>query len=192
MNIERKATWSQQSILWLVGSIAILIDQATKRRIEATLEPYTAHYPIESLGEFFRYYHLFNEGAAFDLLDGGGFTWFLTAIAFGISLFLLAFNYSISGNHIGIRITLGLILGGALGNGIDRIRLGHVTDYIDFNLRPLVANYPALDFPLLNIPVFNWADVFVIGGAISLLIIAQFEEIPESYQQLPSESEALV
>ncbi|NET74487.1 MAG: signal peptidase II [Sphaerospermopsis sp. SIO1G2] len=184
MNIERKATWSQQAILWVMGIFAIIVDQVTKYRIETTLEPYSdIRYPIEAWSHIFSYYHVFNKGAAFSFLGDGGFGWLFATVAFGVSIFLLIYNYTTRGDHIVLRLALGSVLGGALGNAFDRIRLGHVTDYIYFNFLPLVEDYPALQFDILNFPVFNWADIFVVSGVITLAILMVFDKIPEEEEE---------
>jgi len=69
-----------------------------------------------------------------------------------VSLAILIYNYHLSGRQLGLRLALGLQLGGAIGNLADRLRLGHVTDFVDFG--PWV---------------FNLADVAIILGALILV-----------------------
>ena len=172
-----RASVRQQAWLWGTAALALVIDQITKWRVEATFELGDAYYPIASLREIFRLVHVFNTGAAFGTLQGFGALF--TVVAFGVSAYLLYMNYMTPGRYPIFRVTLGLIMGGALGNALDRIRLGHVTDFIHFNFRPLFAGYPALDFQLLNVPVFNWADTFIVTGVIILAVLMWTNRLPE-------------
>jgi signal peptidase II len=90
-----------------------------------------------------------NTGLAFGLFphNSATFAWAAAFVALGI----LLYNYVIVGRQFWLRLALGLQLGGAVGNLTDRLRLGHVTDFIDFG--PWI---------------FNLADVAIILGALIL------------------------
>jgi signal peptidase II len=110
---------------WLIGLLILGFDQLTKWLVVANLDR------GESFPEsgFFRLTHAWNTGAAFGLLQdyGGLLTW----VSFG-ALFALFFLYrSIVRPPWYMRAVFGLLMGGAAGNLIDRLRIGHVTDFVD-------------------------------------------------------------
>lgn len=169
---------SLQALLWVIAIVAIVIDQATKWWIEANLEiNRDIRFPIEAIDHIFSIVHVINKGAAFGTLQGFG--WLFSAIAFVVAGGILFYNAVILERAYLFRIALGLILGGALGNVIDRIRLTWVTDFIFFNFLPLVEDYPALQFSILRFPVFNFADVFIVSGVFTLIFLMWQDNLPE-------------
>ena len=140
--------------LWIVG-----MDQATKQIAEPQLVPHQA----VNLLPYFDWYLTYNKGAAFSLLaDAGGWQrWLFTAIAIVISFVIVQWIRKLPGEETLTAISLCLILGGAIGNLIDRILLGHVIDYIQVWL----GSYP--------FPAFNLADAAISVGAV-LLILSSF------------------
>ncbi len=146
---------SLQGKWWHVGFLltALLIvaaDQLSKIWVRS----YSGEQPIFEAG-FFRIIHTHNTGAAFGLFQGHTFT--LTIVAFvSITVILLYAlfirrRFPLSDNRLD-RLALGLILGGAVGNLIDRLRFGYVTDFIDVGVWP----------------TFNIADSAVTVGVIVL------------------------
>ena len=111
----------------------------------------------ESLFEvgFFRLIHVHNTGAAFGLFQGQSFLLTIIALVGVVALLLYAFffhhKFPFLDNRLG-KLALGLVLGGTVGNLIDRIYLGYVTDFIDFNFWP----------------AFNIADSAIVVGIIML------------------------
>jgi len=80
------------------------------------------------------------------------------------ALYLTAYNYLIKilkTGEVAFKLSLAMIIGGALGNLIDRVRLNYVTDF--------------LDFTLINYPIFNLADVFVVSGVVMLSYMLLFK-----------------
>ena len=151
---------SSPQVKWLWGSfVIVLLDQATKQLAETQLTP---HQPVNLL-PFFDWYLTYNTGAAFSLLaDAGGWQrWLFTAIAIVISFVIVQWIRKLPGEETLTAISLCLILGGAIGNLIDRILLGHVIDYIQVWL----GSYP--------FPAFNLADAAISVGAV-LLILSSF------------------
>lgn len=141
---------------WLgVAVIAILLDQITKLTILKTFQ-YFEFRPVTS---FFNLVLIYNKGAAFSFLAGetGWQRWFFTllgVVAAAVIMFLLK-------RHNGQKmfcLSLSLILGGALGNVIDRVMYGHVVDFLDFH----VGGW--------HWPAFNVADSCIVVGAILLVI----------------------
>lgn len=108
---------------------------------------------------------LYNKGAAFSFLasQGGWQRWFFTAIALGVSLVLLLWLKRLPRSAKWLPIAIALILGGALGNLIDRIVYGHVVDFLSFHWQGMYF------------PAFNVADSAITLGAIMLVIDAVLE-----------------
>jgi len=145
---------------WLWISLGVIVmDQATKQIAEAMLTP---HQPVNLL-PFFDWYLTYNTGAAFSLLaDAGGWQrWLFTGIAIVISIVIVQWIRKLPADETLTALSLSLILGGAIGNLIDRILLGHVIDYIQVWL----GSYP--------FPAFNIADAAISVGA-ALLILSSF------------------
>ena len=139
--------------------LAIVLDQSSKQFAEAKL---TAHQAV-NLFPYFDWYLTYNTGAAFSFLAGAGGwqRWFFTLIAIVVSAIILQWIRKLEKGETMTAISLSLILGGAIGNVIDRILFGHVIDFIQVWL----GSYP--------FPAFNLADSSITLGAI-LLIITSF------------------
>ncbi|HRO90355.1 MAG TPA: signal peptidase II, partial [Promineifilum sp.] len=105
------------------------------------------------LENLFRITHTANTGAVFGLFQGTGM--FFAGLAIIVAVAILYINYTLPGKQWLLRLALGLQLGGALGNMIDRFRQGHVTDFIDIG-------------PWY---IFNVADMALVGGVILFGIV---------------------
>lgn len=146
-------------LLWLgLSLIIIIIDQLTKMWAVKAL---SYGNPIEVL-PFVNFTLLHNTGAAFSFLaDAGGWQrWLFMGLAIVISIGLVIWLLRLSVQQLGLIIALALILGGALGNLIDRVIYGYVIDFID-------VYYHAWHWP-----AFNIADSAITIGVIILLIDA--------------------
>lgn len=143
-----------------VSAIVVGLDQATKAFVRANIEE-GEWWPV--LGTALRLSHIENPGAAFGILQGAG-TFLLVVTVVGV-VALSAYLLLLSETSWWYPFGLALVLGGALGNLIDRVSKGTVTDFID------PAYYPA----------FNIADSAIFLG-VSTLIVASFV--------LPERSEA--
>lgn len=134
-------------VLWLV------IDQMIKMLVTMKLKLYQK---IILVPNFFKIYYVKNDGAAFSSFAGMRYL----LIIISIVMFFLLYRY-ISKNKITNKfsiISLGMILGGLVGNLVDRLLYGSVIDYISFSL----FNY--------SFAVFNFADIGIVIGVIILLI----------------------
>lgn len=156
--IEQKASWKQMAVVLIVAFVVILLDQVSKRYIEANVVYNTSWMPLDWLAPFFQITHIGNTGIAFGLFSGGSMIFAL--VAFFVTGAILYFAYTLPSGYMAMRIILGVILGGAIGNLIDRLRQGYVTDFLDFG----------------PWPVFNVADMAVVFGAIALAILMFYEE----------------
>jgi signal peptidase II len=139
--------------LILIVSVILILDQWTKAIVRANI-PFGGQWmPLEWLAPYFRFVHWKNTGAAFGLFQGGGLIFGILAVV--VALFIVIYYRSIPEDEKLMRIALSMQLGGALGNLIDRIRFGPVTDFISVG----------------KFPVFNIADSCITVG-VGLLILA--------------------
>jgi signal peptidase II len=147
--------------LWL-SLIVILLDQATKWLVMMGLEPFEV---IEVVPNF-NLTLMFNTGAAFSFLAeaGGWQRWLFAAFALGISGALVVWLLRLESHERFLAAALALIIGGAIGNLIDRVLLGHVIDFIQVYL-------PLIPLAMFNPwPAFNLADSAISAGVVILLI----------------------
>jgi len=153
--------------LWLSGLVLVL-DQLTKRWADAQL---VLHQP-KALTPFLSLALAYNRGAAFSLLSdqGGWQRWLFVALAAAASLGILIWILRLGRRDHLIAAALALILGGALGNLTDRLLLGYVVDFIDFQFRSL-GGWPGFT-PDGHWPAFNLADSAIDLGAVLLVIDA--------------------
>lgn len=141
---------------WLgLAAVVVLLDQLTKVAIERLFD-YGDRHPITG---FFNLVLTYNKGAAFSFLAGAS-GWqkpFLTAIGIVASLAIL-YLLARHGTQKLFSVALALILGGAIGNLIDRISYGYVIDFLDFHWRGW------------HWPAFNVADAAIVCGAALLIL----------------------
>lgn len=141
--------------LW-ISAIIIIADQATKWIANTQLE----YHQAVAVFPYFEWFLSYNPGAAFSFLaDAGGWQrWFFTILTIVISIILFVWIKKLEKDEKLTAIALCLILGGAIGNLIDRVLLGHVIDFIQVWL----GSYPW--------PSFNIADSAISVGAVILLL----------------------
>lgn len=150
-------------IYWILIIAMILLDQATKYLAVMKLKPLGS---IPVIEDVFHLTFAKNTGAAFSILRGKQiFLIALTSIVILALIFLMTKSIKTSGNKW-MTLSLAMIAGGAIGNLIDRIRLDYVIDF--------------LDFTLINFPIFNAADVFIVVGTalLALLVIVFNVDMP--------------
>jgi signal peptidase II len=151
-----RKTWLQKLAPWLGLAAAIVAaDQLTKIVIERLFD----YGDVRPVTGFFNLVLTYNKGAAFSFLAGasGWQTEFLTAIGIVASLFIL-YLLARHGTQKLFSLALALILGGAIGNVIDRMAHGHVIDFLDFHWRGW------------HWPAFNVADSAIVCGAALLIV----------------------
>lgn len=142
---------------WLWLSLAVIVfDQASKWWALAELTPWQ---PVPVL-PMLNWTLVFNPGAAFSFLgDAGGWQrWLFTALALGVSALLVYWLRQTPRRQLAVAVPYALILGGALGNVIDRLRFGHVVDFVDVYWRDW------------HFPAFNVADAAISVGAAWLVL----------------------
>ncbi len=158
-------------------SLVVVLDQLTKILARKFL-PYGESIPLwqETLGETFRLSHVSNDGAAFSFSPFsplGNRIFFISVSIF--ALCLIAYLLIRTANRFQVFI-YGLIMGGALGNLIDRILYGRVTDFID-------VNFP--DFIMERWPVFNIADSAIVIAMILLITELIIQKDPNTRKDKP-------
>lgn len=148
---------------WLWLSLLILIlDQLTKWLVLTNLQPFEIVELIPNLNLTL----MFNTGAAFSFLaDAGGWQrWLLAITALAVTGALTVWLFRLKTSERWLALGLALLIGGALGNLIDRVLLGHVVDFIQVYL-------PFMPFAIFNPwPSFNIADSAISIGVVILLI----------------------
>ena len=150
---------------WLWCSLAVVIaDQSTKIAAVALLDSASSVELIPTLDLVLVY----NTGAAFSFLStaGGWQRWLFIWLAVAVCGFILHWMRDLSRDARWLPLALSLILGGAVGNVIDRVRIGAVVDFIDFH----VGDW--------HWPAFNVADSAICVGA-ALLVLGTFRREPD-------------
>lgn len=142
----------------LIALAVIILDQVTKLWAVSALAYAT---PVPILPGFFNLTLMHNPGAAFSFLgDAGGWQrWFFIALAMAVSVWLALWMHKLGPNERWTGMALALLIGGALGNAIDRIYLGHVIDFIQVYWRSYYW------------PAFNIADSAIFIGAVLLFLM---------------------
>jgi signal peptidase II len=160
---QRPVRWQASGWRWLPLVVVIVIaDQITKNAILARFSLYES-LPILPVLDIVR---LHNPGAAFSFLaDAGGWQrWFFSLLALGVSAAILWWLRGLEARRQGLLAAgLALVMGGAIGNVLDRLQHGYVVDFIHVHWRG--AYFPA----------FNVADAAITLGAAAILLDAWFE-----------------
>lgn len=142
---------------WLCLSLIVLIlDQWSKITIDSVM---SLHQSIAII-PYFNLTYVRNAGAAFSFLSGAGGwqRWFFATIAVAISSVLTIWLYRLKANETLLAIALSLILGGAIGNLIDRLAYGYVIDFLD------------VYYQTWHWPTFNVADMAISLGVFLMLL----------------------
>jgi signal peptidase II len=152
----------QGALVWLWLTVFVIaLDQATKAIVLHVLTPYVPHPVIPG---FFNWTLAFNTGAAFSFLaeHPQWSRWLFSVIAVGVSVVLVRWLAHTPRRDWRTALPLALVIGGALGNLIDRLRVGQVTDFIQV----YIGAWP--------FPAFNVADSAISIGAALLVIFGLF------------------
>lgn len=145
-------------LLTVVAGGVIMIDQISKYLIQRIMTPYDY---IEIIPGLFNFTYIQNPGAAFGLFGGASPT-FRSILLIGVSLFaltiLLVMYTRLKENSNLIHVSIGMIIGGAIGNLIDRIRFRWVIDFLDLHWKGY------------HWPTFNLADSAITIGTLILML----------------------
>ncbi len=162
---------NRYSFILIISAICIVLDQITKIIVAKKVPLYSGFNVIPG---FFDIVHIQNYGAAFGILNDPNTNWQFWFFA-AITVFMLVFVFNIvkkSNYDKKLFFGLALILGGAIGNFIDRVLYRSVLDFLDFYL----GNW--------HWPVFNVADICICLGTATVIVIYYFEAKQEKEKNL--------
>ena len=152
-------------VLLLIGATIFTLDRITKMLVVQNLDLYDSWAPIPVLERLLRITHITNSGAAFGLFENGGNIFMVVAILVALAIVYYVSTYpSLPGL---VQFSLGLQLGGALGNMWDRIEFGSVVDFVDIGFWP----------------IFNVADSSIVIGVLILAFWLWREEERQERQK---------
>lgn len=138
-------------------SLTALADQASKHWISANLEVYESIQPLPPLAPFFQFTRSSNTGAAFGIFPMAGDAFLVIALL--IIAGMLWYFREVSPRGRLAPVAIGLVIGGAAGNVLDRLQHGHVVDFIHYQIPNVISN------------VSNLADHAIVFGV--LLVIGE-------------------
>jgi signal peptidase II len=157
----------QNALPWLlVSALVIALDQLTKWWALTALQPAGEPHPV--IPGLLNWTLAFNTGAAFSFLaqSGGWQRWFFVGLAFVISVALIAWLARTARREWRTALPLAMVIGGALGNLIDRLHASQVTDFIQVYYRDWYY------------PTFNVADSGICVGAVLLILFGLRQPAP--------------
>ncbi|MGI6249781.1 MAG: signal peptidase II [Anaerolineaceae bacterium] len=144
-------------ILMGISGLVIGLDQWTKYLVQQNLQIGEFWAPFPAIGSFFRFLHWHNTGAAFGIFQNANTI--LMILSAVVAIVIVVVYHKMAWSDMLARVALALQFGGAIGNLIDRIRQGYVTDFVAVG----------------NFPIFNVADSAVTVG-VGLLLLAMIIE----------------
>lgn len=139
----------------IIAVISAVIDQLIKLHINSTVELYEVR---KFIPKVLSITHVRNAGAAWSIMEGR--TWFLILLPIAVIAAALVFMFINRRKSKLCLLSLALVLGGGIGNLIDRVRMHEVIDY--------------LKLELFDFPIFNFADICVVIGAIMFAVYIFF------------------
>ena len=157
-------------MFFAIAATIVSLDQLTKWIVRSNLD-YGETWPEDS-DAFFRIIHVTNSGAAFGILEGQTLFLIVTSLI-GLGAIILYYIYPPM-DHGLIRVALGMQLGGAAGNFIDRVRMGEVTDFIDVG----------------SFPTFNVADSSISISIATVLLFFLLDEAAQKHKRPPDATPA--
>lgn len=155
-------------LVWIIMAAVWLIDRALKILIQSHFVPGQS---LVIIPKVFHITYVLNPGAAFGLMAGR--TWILITTAVIVVLIVLFAQQKIPKQDIVLRLAMGMIGGGALGNLYDRMNSGLVIDYLDFRIWPFV---------------FNFADSMIVIG-VGLLLLSMYRKENKENKEITGNKE---
>lgn len=162
-----------------IAAVLVAIDQWTKWLVRTNIPAAESWLPdsLLWLSPYARIVHWYNRGAAFGMFQEGGMVF--TVLAFIVIGAIIYYYPQVSAADWPLRLAMSMQLGGAIGNLIDRLTIGHVTDFISVG----------------SFPVFNVADASITVGCVVLLLGVWWQEraakkgyVPPGPKDKPSEA----
>ncbi len=163
-----RARWRNDLLFFALAAGIVAADQFTKWLVRSNLR-LGETWPDNS-DQFIRIIHVVNSGAAFGILQGQTFFLIITSLL-GLGAIILYYVFPPMDHGI-IRLALGMQLGGAIGNFIDRVRMGEVTDFIDVG----------------GFPTFNIADASISISITAVLLFFVLQEFDRPDKKRPPEA----
>ena len=155
----RSTSLGAVATLLVTTAALVLADQLTKALVVNALEVGDR---IEVIGDLVILWHVQNTGGAFSLLPGSLPLFYAVTV---VALVMIAwFHRSLVGRGLWLQVVLGMILGGTLGNLIDRVRQGYVTDFV------------SMGFGETRFPTYNVADASLVIGIGALVVYLTFAD----------------
>jgi signal peptidase II len=145
---------NKYAILIFGTLIALALDQISK---VAVIAHFKNRESVSLIDNLFSFTFVGNDGAAFGLFSGYNLYFFLSISTLAIG-FILYFFWTIGKDRVILSLGLSQILGGALGNLLDRVRLGYVVDFLDVHHQFTIVDYNFMW------PKFNIADISILLG----------------------------
>jgi signal peptidase II len=164
-------------IVLIVAGLVMAIDQLVKYLVSASLPLGEAWSPLPGPHPFFQIVHVANTGVAFGMFKDLGIVFIIVPLI--ISGIIIFYAWRLRPDQLFMAFALGLTLGGALGNVIDRIRIGYVIDYFDIGVGALRN-------------ASNFADWSIVLGVILLAVATLLDERKQkkAHASEPSKSES--
>lgn len=147
---------------FILPIVIILLDQISKA---AAIRYLKGNRPYKIIDNFFQLHYVENRGAAFGILQHKRIFFVIITLVIVMVLSFYLIKYYNSLNRL-TKISFAMLIGGAIGNLVDRIRFGYVVDFISFKL---LGGY---DFP-----VFNIADIAIVLSTIAIIFLVSFDKI---------------
>ncbi len=161
-------------LFWISSILILLLDQLSKKWIVSHIPFNTWNFNdpniITVIPNFFHIVHIGNEGAAWGMFHGFGFWLGIFAIASLTLIFF--FRHHLSLSKPVPQLAFGVMIGGIIGNLIDRMFVGHVVDFLDF-LLPLIGRFPA----------FNIADIGICVGVFLYIVYSYIADEKEKKEK---------
>lgn len=166
--MKTKSSRSRYYLAALSGIIlGVMLDQATKYLAIVNLK---GQKPYIIWKDVFQLEYLENRGAAFGLFQNQRLFFFLSVVLIVIAVLWFYVKVPMNKHFLPLRMCAVLVMSGAIGNFIDRLRLNYVVDF--------------LYFKLINFPVFNVADIYVTVAAFSFFLLLFFYYKEEDLEQI--------
>ena len=163
----------------MIAAVIVGLDQWTKWLVRTNISPGESWLPasLQWLSPYARIVHWYNQGAAFGMFQQGNMVF--TVLAFIVVAAIIYYYPQISSVDWPLRLAMSMQMGGAIGNLVDRLTIGHVTDFISIG----------------KFPVFNIADSSISVGCVVLLLgvwwqerLAKKEKMQQASVEKPSEA----
>jgi signal peptidase II len=161
-NTRLQALISRLALL-AVAAVLVTVDRLSKSWVLANMQFGERRMIAPWIDPFINMVYTSNTGTAFGMLQGANPVF--TGIAMLVTAAILFYAYRLPARERAMHLVLGVLLGGALGNLLDRLTIGHVVDFLHFNF-----------WPLQDFPIFNAADASISGGVVLLALLVWWEE----------------